>query len=169
MVSASSPRAIRASRFPPPWWSALRSMARRMGVPFRRDLALDEGGVEIRPGGDLGDDVGCCRPAAGAFLDEERQEQRVRAVRLGGTYVGVQVPQRREDLDQLRLEGALRPQIRAVSRLQQLVLEQPQPLHRVDRVAGALGRQVHVGLLEDDDRLFDDQPAVLQRQVARPG
>ena len=47
------------------------------------------------------------------------------------------------------------------------VAQQPQPLHRVDRVHRHLERQVHVVLLEQHQRLADEHLALLQRERAR--
>jgi len=77
----------------------------------------------------------------------------------------VQVPQRVEDVEQL---GVRLPFEVALSRPFQALLEQPEPLQRVDPVARRLERQERVALLEDQQRLPDDrQPLVRGEPAAR--
>ena len=51
----------------------------------------------------------------------------------------------------------------------QLGPQQPQPLHRVDRVHRHLQRQVHVVLLQQHERLVDDQLALVEGERAGAG
>ena len=54
-------------------------------------------------------------------------------------------------------------------RLVEALAQQAQALHRVDGVHGPLERQVDVGLGEQDDRLVDDQLALVERELTGGG
>ena len=90
-----------------------------------RDLdAAGERRIEAGPGRDLGDHV-LLPAAAGALLDEERQVDRVGAVRLGRNVVRVEVTQRGEDVDEFLVETALGTGVLARAEIGEFVLQQP--------------------------------------------
>ena len=100
-----------------------------------------------------------------APLDEERQERGAGAERRRQQVVGVQVAHRGEDVGQLAVELDLRsPGL--LGQRGEPVAQQPQPLHRVDRVHRPLEHEVDVALLDHHQRLVDEQQAVGQRERA---
>nr|WP_255344909.1 hypothetical protein [Streptomyces avermitilis] len=115
--------------------------------------------------GHLGDhEVGAL--LVGVPLDEERQEGDLADEGLGEQVVGVQVPDRVEDLRHLGVEHPLRWHV--LRRLSlQTVDEQPKALDRVHRVHRGLERQVDVVLLQQDQRLGGDESTLVERQRSR--
>ena len=128
-----------------------------------------------------GTKVGCAReaatlvtrkrsapPSAAASTHRSTRNGRkaVREPERGGQQVvGVQVAHRGEDVGQLAVELHLRaPGL--LGQRRQPVAQQPQPLHRVDRVHRPLEHQVHVALLDHHQCLVDEQQAVGQRERA---
>jgi hypothetical protein len=96
------------------------------------------------------------------LLHQERQERGVLVIGRRQDIVGVEVAQALEDVDHLVVELALAE--RREPAAQELEL-----LHRVDRVGGALERQVNVDVVDQDQRLIDDRAPLGLAQRARHG
>ena len=128
----------------------------RDAVPVR-DLHADAERREVDALLDRADEV---TPLAllPVLLDPERDERGPARIRRREDVVRVQVAQPDEDADHLVVEASARVGL-------QPSIEQSQPLHRIDRVHGALEREVDVQLLDEDLRLSHDLAALVEGQI----
>ncbi len=117
------------------------------------------------PGCDVGDEI-LALPALDVVFHHERQEGQHGTERKRKQIIGVQVVQGGEDLGHFAVEGDLRGQGQRIGRMLQFLQEQLETLDRVDRMHRPLQGQVDIVLLEQDQRLADQQLAVLERQFA---
>ncbi|QYC42458.1 hypothetical protein Nocox_24275 [Nonomuraea coxensis DSM 45129] len=101
------------------------------------------------------------------LLDLVRQVRDPAGERLRQQVVGVQVAYRVEDLRQLGVEAPLGVHGRLALPAEPQ-RQQPQPLDGVHRVHRDLERQVHVVLLDEDQRLRDQRAPVGQGQRSCP-
>jgi hypothetical protein len=90
------------------------------------------------------------------LFDPERQESKLPLVRHRQPVERVEIPNRVKDRQHLGVKDAIRRQGARVRMLQSSAHD-PQPLDRIDRVHRYLERQMHVVLLEQKQRLLDDE------------
>jgi hypothetical protein len=136
-------------------------VAARFAVGVDLDGALDgnavpvgdeSAGLEHRvlaAGLDLGDDVPR-RFVLEVLLHAERQVGGPGAQRLRQDVGGVEIPQAGEDRDQLGVEGR-------VGQAGGVTLEQPETLERIDRVHCTLQGEVDVNVLDERQRLVNEE------------
>ena len=126
-----------------------------------RDLDAEAEGREVETLRDTGDQVASRVPLPEG-LDPEGQGGDPARKGQRQEVVGVQVAEPDEDADHLIVEAVVGEPL-------QPVVEQVQPLHRVDGVHGPLERQMCEELLDEDVRLLYDLAPLVESEGLRGG